>query len=1077
MERKLFASNFGDRAVVECLRSDRPDFRDELVARSVHFYDEAIRRASNVRYLFPTKALTAEAERTLEFGFRPELRSYASACETTHDAERLADVCNRVRRCVRTAPPPLIRNGKQRLPDAYHAEWDRCMSAWGKASTDVLRGALCDAYMELGRKSPARLGDFLAGLDGATWKELYAGVQSRTGPDATPESLARSKSFLESRYGEGGRRADHVELSQFEKALSYFYDESFTDGSVYAGFSQRVLDRLDGRRRSAGNAMDGFVLRKDFASASESVPSKTKPYVDLFYANKARALARGSLPNQGPWSGNNPALEPVPGRGLPLMSVMRGCSDDAAELAAQVPVVAGMCNEMYARSGNIMGGVLLRAFHGRLPDEYASRCYDSMDAYFLSSVCDMYDELAQAGDGPAGAFVNALSSELYSGLSDRRLAVPKLFPRGMDGRPSVSHDEVTDEDGLIANQVPDDARTRQLLSAGGYLELAGQCMFRYGYEAYGRGNELNRFLSEGLSGKAPNETFLHIAGNCETPEDARTLARIVNIVCETRASVNMSDAFDSVLCEDLRKVLRGPDGFRSDELRDAFSSGLSGGVVSGFRLRELTDSLSLGSAPETYSEDDVLFARSQEFLSGNWFSGKSARKVLSDAVESSRKTAPDRRDEDDMFHDVGRLAASCCAEYMDRVERGWRVDDVGGLYEVMAGSFCSDDMRGAARVCSLCLAAVSGQRDAGPGVFSGLDESAVAAIRARMFEDVRSGYDRLPEGQRPKFLAGLDPSVQEDLLAGLPGCWSNGVLLEGVPDKLAPPTRYANRLNAFNCPSFGEPVARYVQPVFLQYQADLERGNEIRELVRQASSGEPVWSVDAQYKLSVSCLATYQAYGEHARAEAAGRIYEPGVSERTYSLYELAEQCDAAGRKDAGRNVEVLARVYRGLVDGIPDDGSAYAAGMRYAVKTDVARSMKFLESAGTKALFTALCDDDRYMPMLREAMTDMPVYVNADARRFPGRIRPKGIVDVRESMRTADCVRTGIGNMFMAGVIDADERDRRIAELNAIVPPAAAAGTGRDMFDVDAECETILGQGPSGSLDRQPRDGDMGDG
>ena len=126
---------------------------------------------------------------------------------------------------------------------------------------------------------------------------------------------------------------------------------------------------------------------------------------------------------------------------------------------------------------------------------------------------------------------------------------------------------------------------------------------------------------------------------------------------------------------------------------------------------------------------------------------------------------------------------------------------------------------------------------------------------------------------------------------------------------------------------------------------------------------------------------------------------------------------------------------------------------------------------------FTALCDDDRYMPMLREAMTDMPVYVNADARRFPGRIRPKGIVDVRESMRTADCVRTGIGNMFMAGVIDADERDRRIAELDAIVPPAAAVGTGRDMSDVDAECETILCQGPSGSLGRQPRDGDMGDG
>ena len=96
MERKLFASNFGDRAVVECLRSDRPDFRDELVARSVHFYDEAIRRASNVRYLFPTKALTAEAERTLEFGFRPELRTKRSHGAAAAHPQRQAEAAGRV---------------------------------------------------------------------------------------------------------------------------------------------------------------------------------------------------------------------------------------------------------------------------------------------------------------------------------------------------------------------------------------------------------------------------------------------------------------------------------------------------------------------------------------------------------------------------------------------------------------------------------------------------------------------------------------------------------------------------------------------------------------------------------------------------------------------------------------------------------------------------------------------------------------------------------------------------------------------------------------------------------------------
>lgn len=1082
--RKLFSSGFGQSAALECLRSGRSDLRDEMVARSVHLYDKNVREASGIRYLTPAKAAAAAVAHTLEPGFQPDLKSYASLCETQADAHRLADVCCRVRFCVRSTPPPILAKGVSNMPEAYHAEWNRCKDAWIDSSFKVLNQALCDAYMELGKKSPELLSDFLSKLDDNTWKSLYAGVQNRTGPDATPESLAKSKAFMKRRYPGSDKLQKHVELSGIERARSYFYDESFTDGYTYAGSGLRVGSRIESRHKYERNTMDSFILRHDFNERPEIIPNKIAPYLYIFYENRAKEQALEVFRKLGlsDFNSETPGFKPSDRRGVALQSVFHGCRDDAEGLRQDVAMISGMCNDLYSRGGQIMDNTftdILRhhAFESDLQSVLHQICMDRMDSYVSSTISSIYDEVAASDDTALNIFVSNLSDDAYAGLCGRRPVVSELFPRNSNDlnqqdthdTQDIIHVEVMDEEGLAENQVLNNARTQQLLSAKAYRELLGQCLYRYEYDAYGRSNELNQFLFSSLSGKAPNETFLHVAENCNNPDDARVLARVVNIVCESRDSLNLSDSFDSLLCDDLQRVLCEPDVFKSQELLDAFSSGLSENIISGFNLREFTGVESLGTNPVVCSEDDILFAKQQGFTSGKWFSKKTLRDTVTSAVESSKGDMQQWLEgDDDVFCDVGCLAAACCSEYIKSLNQDDMNTPRSGLFAVMSSSLNSDDARGAAKVCNLCLDAIS----AGPefGIFEDLDPDERTFVQVEMEKDIIAGYQNLQDMQKAKFLSGLNPSVREGIQVGLPGCWSNGVLLENTPVELAPAGRYANRLNAFNCPDFSKPVERVRQPVFIQYQSDLDRANEIRDFIRKASKPDKLWSGDAQYALSISCLATYQAYGKHAEAEARGEIYEPAVKEQTYSLYELAEQCNKSDVFGAVENVRVLSKAYRGVMDAIPDDDSVYARGMQYAVKIDMARSLKLLESADMKSDFMRFCDDPRYNKLLFDAMDDMPVYINSDAQKFAGRARPKGIRDVRESMHTEECIRVGLKNagdydgLFKLDAIMQDYKAQSKAK------PQDEAHAGRDMGDIDS---ALSGLSSGESLSKQ---GDYGE-
>ena len=1105
MERRLFARGFGAKEALSILRmvpGDYQPYKDEMVARSVHFYDKYIREQSNVRYLGLLPQVHSSVFSTLEPGFEPRLDTYACLCEYERDAVRLADICCRVRRCVEMAPPALFANGLADNMRGGYPEWNRAREAWDKARLDTFSRALSDTYMTLGRKSPALLGTFLKSLDDATYKMLYHGVQHRE--NASEASLKRSNIFLIKHYPGSDKLLSQVELSLDEEARSFFYDPSYRNDSVYKicyarAFNRGHVDwshisrRLAARERYADSELDGFIARHDFMYRMDKLPTRVGEFICIYYEDYAKSVIKNDLLKSDKFSmqARSDALIPNENRGVSLITLFHGCSDDIKALNSQLPVVMKFCNQMYAQSSEIVSGIVDKFQDNSIDAGIIKRCSDAQKSYVMSNTCVIFDELSRQDSEIAGMFIAGLSDDLYAHMCERRAQIAELFPREKDSLNSnpvkpKAQAEIMDEDGLAANRMLDNTRTQQLLSAKSYRELLSQCLFRYEYEAYGNYNELCRHLFDSLSGKAPNETFLHIASNCQNIDDARMLARIVNITCESRNAVNLGESFDSLLCDDLQKVLCEPGVFLSSELRDAFSAGLSKEVVDGFKLREFTNVKSLGENPVVYSEDDVLFARSQGFTSGRWFSTNSLRQSVTNASNTAKKVLTDSaQDYRDMFSDIGQLSAVCCVKYIQDMDKVRGIEDFEseklryfGLDDIMSLSVNSDDMRSVARVCNLCLDAVTSGSDI--GLFAGLNQDQRDCIQFQMENDIKSAYGKLPDKQKAKFLSSLNPTVREGVLAGMPGCWSNGVLLHDVPAELAPPTRYANRLNAFNCPAFDKPVERVKQPVFVEYSSNLERANEIRDLIRQASKDDDNWSLDAQYKLSVSCLATYQTYGKHAEAEAAGKLYSPDLSEPTYSFYELAEQCNRVGRSDAIGNIKVLSKVYRGVVDSIPDDGSAYSEGMRYAVKLDMARSLKLLSVGQMKEDFLYLCDDSHYSSILSEALEDMPVYVNSDASKFVGRARPKGLKDIGDTMSTIECIRTGL---FNAGQM------RKLSEVEAVLTEHdipfepmielksdLKSESNRDLDDLNQAAESISA-GSSDGHSRKYSDGDEGDG
>ena len=137
-----------------------------------------------------------------------------------------------------------------------------------------------------------------------------------------------------------------------------------------------------------------------------------------------------------------------------------------------------------------------------------------------------------------------------------------------------------------------------------------------------------------------------------------------------------------------------------------------------------------------------------------------------------------------------------------------------------------------------------------------------------------------------------------------------------------------------------------------------------------------------------------------AASEVEGKSWSKYAQLANYSLYELAEQCNPVERSDSFENIRTLAFVYRGMLDAAVNSPGVHGAGMQFAIKADIARSVKFLEAAGMKSKFMDM-NDGLYGQFLQAAVDDMPVYTNSDARKFFGRSRPKGAHDIADTMST----------------------------------------------------------------------------
>lgn len=1086
--RNAFSSaKFGFDEAKSDLKSTKAVYRDELVARSMFHYDRLIRERTGVRYLGLRSGAVSGFESSLVEGFQPDLKTYASMCETPEDAARLADVCCRVRFCVGSrAPQVLSKSFWAGQPESVQAagasELARGRAAWLDASAEVLQESLNDVYFELGRRSPGLLGKFVEGLDKRTWDLLYAGVQGRTGPDATQESLARSDAFL-NKHRVAGRNMPSVK--RFEASRYYFYDWSFMDKGYYAGMSRivdacggsdawhRIWGNVDKRFARSGeercrrherfndHVFSSMMLRESFDKSSGKIPDDVKSRVDAYYHDEAVRFVQG-LCARGDVNPTGIVSDLSGVSGLDIEDVFRACPDSSEKLRDWIPSLSELCNDVYARRGEFAAGAV--SVDNDLTANLRNESDLKMGSCIVSHVLWMYDDIGAGDPDAADVFIKSLSDDLYAGVCGRRPLISEVSPRdSVQAEPVQS--EVLDEDGLASNRVLNSARTKQLLNSKAHRELLSQCMYRYEYAALVKDSELNAFVFDGFGGKAPNETFRHIAANCESPDEARMLARIVNMACQARnpeSPMALDHVVDSLVRDDLRFVLCEPGAFQSKTLRDAFSEGLSSVAVFRMGVADFAgDDVHLSANPAVCSDDDIFFAKQQGFSSGKWFSKESSGSLVRGAVDAATCSVDDQVD---VFRDVGALATACCGGYAAAFS-GVQLDDdnrLAGLKSVIAAGNNADDLRNSARVCSLVFGAASEGRSS--PLFAELDEAGLNVMRQQMQSDVLAGYNALPDVQKPKFVSGLSPSVRDDVLRLIPGAWSNGSYLEGVPEELAPAAGYANRLNAFGCPDFSKQAERVRQPVFIQYQGSPERGTEIRDMIRTASGQEGVSSVDAQYALSVSCLATYQEYGMMAAAEAEGGHYVSHGKKPTYSFYELAEQCNAASSPTAYNNIAVLSKAFRGVIDNLPDTDSPYSAGMRYAAKTDMARAVKFLESAGMKRQFMNLNpSDSKYGRFLSEAVEDMPVYVNSDVQKSMGRSRPKGLRDIQETMSTADAVRMYLENTG---------RHDDVARLDSFLAsrkPVKQTGVGRNMQDVDSACADIAASAQAsmtGSLD-----------
>ena len=130
--------------------------------------------------------------------------------------------------------------------------------------------------------------------------------------------------------------------------------------------------------------------------------------------------------------------------------------------------------------------------------------------------------------------------------------------------------------------------------------------------------------------------------------------------------------------------------------------------------------------------------------------------------------------------------------------------------------------------------------------------------------------------------------------------------------------------------------------------------------------------------------------------------------------------------------VNAFADVYRAIADEMCTRGpSASSSGHEaiahnaayYAVKTDMARSMKFLEAAGMDGYFRGIFKGTPHEAFLEEARLDMPVYVNKDEQAFQGRSRPKGVHDIREKMDTVTGIRRSLESFGLTKDVEALDR------------------------------------------------------
>lgn len=995
----LSGQTFGFQDAAGFLRSVSRAQLNDLVARSAFYYDKQIRSECGIRYLPLHSSAVRGFESRLTPGFCPDLKTYASVCSTSEAAFGLGYVCSKVHHFVNNTMPPFMRDDSlEKQSDLFVKSEIVCArDAWKKTCDSVMQSALIDAYVSLVKNDRELCGEFVRNLDPDTRSFLRDAVMNCEGLD---ETFRNNSDKL---FAEYPVKSEPFKSYDFDPAEQGFYSWSFCDPVAYDNYKDtldyaRRYSKVDcgissnGHARSERHqAFDDRVfcrigLRKSLLEGQGVLSQDIYAGLDLHYKRMAGAFIRNG-------SFKSPRVESGVTR-IDIEDLFRSCPDcmpnNIHERMACVSAAAKACTYVYNNAAYYLdfnkNHITARRWPGLI---------EQMQSNIVSNTLAAYENFYNNdGEDIAGSFVRCLSDELRSAICARDESIGKKFGQTL---------EVMDADGLSANCELLDSRTKRALDKRAYRAMLDYCMYRYEFNALTKDNEMNAFILDDFSGKVPNESFLHIAANCKTPQDARMLARVVNLCVQARSEdsdMTLDFSVRSLMQDDLKTLLSDSTAFSSDALQEAFAEGLSESVLSRLRVRDFADeslSQSLAKCPVESSDDDLIYAKDCGALSRPWFRKSSVNEIVHKAVSTASHLEYQSQD-DAAFPDVAVLATACCSDYAN-VASGEPVAGQVGLNDVLRGCGNTDDLRKAAKVCNLAFDSVSDGQSC--LLFTGLSDDSILAMKAKMSQDMLDGYNSLGDAYKPKFVSGLSGFSRDVLLQAVGGAWSNGVFLDGVDASKAPAAGYANRLNMFCAPDFSQDKFFDKQAVFVQYQDNPDRGGVIRDLIRMASTeSDDVQAIDARRTLSASCLELYQAYGSMAASEVEGKSWSKYAQLANYSLYELAEQCNPVGRSDSFENVRTLAFVYRGMLDAAVNSPGVHGVGMQFAIKADIARSVKFLEAAGMKSKFMDM-NDGLYGQFLQAAVDDMPVYANSDARKFFGRSRPKGAHDIADTMST----------------------------------------------------------------------------